>query len=413
MAMPAGVYLVSAPLAENFAPSTRRTTGVPHRGTRRGRAHDGSGTVNERQAARVPLRYGGHADPGSARPMSPGPQPTGVRFWGTLARAVPGGAGIEAMTNVFIDGQAGTTGLQIRERLASREDVTLIEIADASRKDPEVRRRYLNEADVVILCLPDDAAREATRLVSSNLVRVLDASTAYRVAQGWVYGLPELDAHQRERVRDAARVSNPGCYPTGFILLSRPLVDAGIVPRDARLSCHAVSGYSGGGRRLIERYRAREAEHPKSLWHVRPYSLDGRHKHLPEMAKYSGIDRAPVFSPMVGHFEQGMLVMVPLHADTLAEGATVETVHACIEARYRDEPCVEVYPLGAADALDAGFLDPLAANGTNRIDLLVCGNGEHVLLVARLDNLGKGASGAAVQNLNIMTGAEELSGLVL
>ena len=322
-------------------------------------------------------------------------------------------AGLEAMTSVFIDGQAGTTGLRIRERLAARGDVILMEIPESSRKVPQVRRQYLNEADVVILCLPDDAAREAIRLISSNHVRVLDASTAHRVADGWIYGLPELDAHQRERIRGAARVSNPGCYPTGFVLLIRPLVDAGIVSGGAYLSCHAVSGYSGGGRRLIERYEARAAEHPESLWHVRPYALNLDHKHLPEMARYSGIDRAPVFSPMVGHFEQGMLTMVPLHTDTLGEGANVETVHACLEARYREEPCVEVFPLGAEDALDSGFLDPLLANGTNRIDLFVYGHEAQVMLVARLDNLGKGASGVAVQNLNIMTGAEELAGLLL
>ena len=333
------------------------------------------------------------------------------------------------MTNVFIDGQAGTTGLQIRERLAARADVALLEIPEASRKDPELRRRYLNEADVVILCLPDDAAREAVGLISSNHVRVLDASTAHRVADGWVYGLPELDARQRGRIREAARVSNPGCYPTGFVLLVRPLVDAGLVSGGAGLSCHAVSGYSGGGRRLIERYEARSAEYPDSLWHVRPYALGLEHKHLPEMARYSGLDRAPVFSPMVGHFAQGMLTMVPLHADSsgnglgsglenglengLGEGATADTVHACLEARYRDEPCVEVHPPRDEGALDAGFFDPLAANGTNRIDLFVYGNDARVLLVARLDNLGKGASGAAVQNLNLMTGAEELSGLTV
>ena len=317
------------------------------------------------------------------------------------------------MTDVFIDGQAGTTGLQIRERLAGRDDVTLIEIPEESRKDPEARRRYLNEADVVVLCLPDDAAREAIGLISSNHVRVLDASTAHRVADGWVYGLPEVEAAQRERIRGAARVSNPGCYPTGFVLLVRPLVDAGIVPGDARLSCHAISGYSGGGRRLIERYEARSAERPEALWNVRPYGLGLDHKHLPEMARYSGIDRAPVFSPMVGHFGQGMLTMIPLHTDPLGKDATAGSVHACLEARYQDEPCVEVHPLGDEDALDAGFLDPLAANGTNRIDLFVYGNDDQVLLVARLDNLGKGASGAAVQNLNIMTGAEELSGLAL
>ena len=345
--------------------------------------------------------------------MQSAPLSGGLRICGTLAGDVADSAGLDAMTNVFIDGQAGTTGLQIRERLAAREDVTLMEIPGSSRKDPEVRRQYLNEADVVILCLPDDAAREAIRLISSNHVRVLDASTAHRVADGWVYGLPELDAYQRERIRGAARVSNPGCYPTGFLLLTRPLVDTGIVSGGAHLSCHAVSGYSGGGRRLIERYEARAAEHPESLWHVRPYALDLDHKHLAEMARYSGIDRAPVFSPMVGHFAQGMFTMVPLHTDTLGEGADIETVHACLEARYRDEPCVEVCPLGADDALDAGFLDPLAANGTNRIDLFVYGHDAQVMLVARLDNLGKGASGAAVQNLNIMTGTEELAGLVL
>ena len=317
------------------------------------------------------------------------------------------------MTNVFIDGQAGTTGLRIRERLASRGDVTVMEIPESSRKDPEVRRRYLNEADVVILCLPDDAAREALRLVSGNHVRVLDASTAHRVADGWVYGLPELDQHQRGKIREAARVSNPGCYPTGFVLLVRPLVDAGIVPRGAHLSCHAVSGYSGGGRRLIERYEARGAGRPGSFWPVRPYALGLDHKHLPEMSHYSGIDRAPVFSPMVGHFARGMLTMVPLHTDTLGEGATAETVHACLAARYRDEPCVEVFPPGDEDVLDAGFLDPLSANGTDRIDLFVYGDDARLLLLARLDNLGKGASGAAVQNLNVMIGADELAGLTL
>ena len=317
------------------------------------------------------------------------------------------------MTNVFIDGQAGTTGLRIRERLASRGDVTVMEIPESSRKDPEARRRYLNEADIVILCLPDEAAREAMRLVSGNHVRVLDASTAHRVAGGWTYGLPELDQHQRGKIREAARVSNPGCYPTGFVLLVRPLVDAGIVPRGAHLSCHAVSGYSGGGRRLIERYEARGAGRPESLWPVRPYALGLDHKHLPEMSHYSGIDRAPVFSPMVGHFARGMLTMVPLHADTLGEGATAETVHACLEARYRDEPCVEVFPPGDEDALDAGFLDPLSANGTDRIDLFVYGDDARLLLLARLDNLGKGASGAAVQNLNVMIDVDELAGLAL
>ena len=317
------------------------------------------------------------------------------------------------MTSVFIDGQAGTTGLRIHERLAPREDVTLLAIPAASRKDPEARRRYLNEADVVVLCLPDDAAREAVNLISNNRVRVLDASTAHRVADGWVYGLPELGRRQRGKIREAARVSNPGCYPTGFVLLVRPLADVEIIPRDAPLSCHAISGYSGGGRRLIERYEARSAQRPDALWPVRPYALSLDHKHLPEMAAYSGTGRAPVFSPMVGHFAQGMLTMVPLHAGTLGEGATAETVHACLATRYRGEPCVRVFPPGAEDALDAGFLDPLSANGTDRIDLFVYGDDSRILLVARLDNLGKGASGAAVQNLNVMIGADELSGLTL
>ena len=318
------------------------------------------------------------------------------------------------MANVFIDGQAGTTGLQIRERLAARGDVTLIEIPESSRKDPEVRRRYLNEADVVILCLPDDAAREAMRLVSSNHVRVLDASTAHRVADGWVYGLPELDGHQRGKIREAARVSNPGCYPTGFVLLTRPLVDAGIVSRDAHLSCHAVSGYSGGGRRLIERYEARAAEHPESVWHVRPYALDLDHKHLPEMSRYSGIERTPVFSPMVGHFAQGMLTMVPLHTDTLEEGATAETVHACLDARYRDEPCVSVFPLGARRCPGCPAFStrsqPTERTGSTSSST---GTTSGSCLSRGSTTSARERRGAAVQNLNIMTGAAELSGLAL
>ena len=309
------------------------------------------------------------------------------------------------MYRVFIDGQAGTTGLEILARLRSRGDLELLGVPDERRKDRGCRAACYRAADVVILCLPDDAARRAATLVPGT--RLIDASTAHRVADGWVYGMPELDAGTRDAIRAAERVSNPGCYPTGFILSVRPLIDAGILSPEVPLRVNAVSGYSGGGKALIARYEANDG----ADWRVRPYGLHLAHKHVPEMRRYSGTGAAPLFAPMVGHFFKGILTQVPLFRRELRAGATARDAHAVLARRYAREPFVRVLPLGAEDAQVDGFLGATACNETNRIDLMVFGTDEHVLLCARYDNLGKGASGAAVQNLNVMLGIDETTGL--
>jgi N-acetyl-gamma-glutamyl-phosphate reductase len=318
-----------------------------------------------------------------------------------------------AVQRVFIDGQAGTTGLEIAARLRARRDIELLEIDAAARKDPLRRKALLNQADVVVLCLPDDAAREAVTLLDNAATKVLDASTAHRVAAGWTYGLPELGPEQRCAIRSAHRISNPGCYPTGFILGVRPLLDAGLLDSSQPLSVHAVSGYSGGGRSMIEAYQRAEARGAAGVQPTRTYGLTLTHKHVPEMQRYAGTAVRPLFTPSVGHFYKGMLVHVPLSNAWLSNRANAADVHAVLRQRYADEPCIDVLPLGAADALEDGYLSPTAANDTNRVDLMVFGNDIHTLLIARLDNLGKGASGAAVQNLNLMLGFDELQGLTL
>jgi len=315
------------------------------------------------------------------------------------------------MQRVFIDGQAGTTGLEIAARLKTRSDIVLLEIDDELRKDRAHRRALLNEADVVVLCLPDDAAREAVALLENPATKVLDASTAHRVAPGWVYGMPELSAGQRAGLRTAARVSNPGCYPTGFILLVRPLLDAGLFSAELPLSVHAVSGYSGGGRAMIDQYREAERRGLAGVQPTKTYGLTLQHKHVPEMQCYSGLAARPLFTPSVGHYYKGMLVHVPLANEWFTDRSGPAAVRALLQARYESEPCINVLPLGAETALDGGYLSPLEANDTNRVDLMVFGNATHTLLVARLDNLGKGAAGAAVQNLNLMLGVDELTGL--
>ena len=265
----------------------------------------------------------------------------------------------------------------------------------------------MQQADVVVLCLPDDAARQAVELAPGG--RFLDASTAHRVAADWVYGLPELEAEQRQRIRDARRVSNPGCYPTGFILAVRPLIESGMLLPTTPLKVNAVSGYSGGGKSLIAKYRACDSE----AMRVRPYGLALEHKHVPEMHQHSLTASPPLFVPTVGHFHQGMLVQVPLSAGELG-GAGAAEVHEVLRARYAGEPFIHVhgYPVPEA-ALDAGFLSATERNGSNELDLFVFGHDDQVLLVARYDNLGKGASGAAVQNLNLMLGLPEAAGVHL
>jgi N-acetyl-gamma-glutamyl-phosphate reductase len=313
------------------------------------------------------------------------------------------------VAKVFIDGAAGTTGLEIRERLSGRGDLTVVQLGEATRKDAKARARALNEADLVVLCLPDDAAREAVSLIENPDVRVVDASTAHRTAPGWTYGFPEFEADQREKIAASKRVSNPGCWATAFIALVRPLVRAGVLPVDFPVTANGVSGYSGGGKSMIEEFEHKDS--PKYVETVvRSYALTLAHKHLPEMKTHTGLAHAPVFAPSVGRFYRGMLVEVPLALWALPGVPSPAELHRALADAYANEPLVEVVP---ADAKIAS-LDAEALKGTNKIKLFVFGNDAsgQVRLAALLDNLGKGAGGAAVQNLNIMLGFSETTGLL-
>jgi N-acetyl-gamma-glutamyl-phosphate reductase len=308
---------------------------------------------------------------------------------------------------VFVDGQEGTTGLRIHEVLAARSDVQVLSIAPDLRKDPAERARLLNAADVAFLCLPDAAARESAALVTNPNTCVIDASTAHRTEPGWTFGIPELAPGQRDAIRRAKRIANPGCHATGFVLLLRPLVDAGIVPRDLALSATSITGYSGGGKKMIAEY---EAGAPK-LASPRPYALALAHKHLPEMVAHTGIATRPVFMPIVANFYKGLSVSVPLHLKQLRAGATGATLHEALQQRYAGERFVRVMPLSDPATLEEGFFDVQACNDTNRVDIFVFANAEQALLMSRLDNLGKGASGAAVQAMNVHLGVDEGTGL--
>ena len=309
---------------------------------------------------------------------------------------------------VFVDGQEGTTGLRIHEVLAGRRDVELLKIDAERRKDATERAKLLNAADVAFLCLPDAAAREAAALVTNPRTCLIDASTAHRTKAEWVFGLPELAPGQRERLRQTQRIANPGCHASAFILLLRPLVDAGLVPAAATITATSITGYSGGGKKMIEQYQAQPQE--QALTSPRPYGLGLAHKHVPEMMAHTGLTAAPIFLPVVGNFYKGLAVTVPLPVGEF--GTTPEAVHAALTARYAGERFVKVMPLRDPAVLEAGgYFDVQGCNDTNRVDIFVFANDHQAMLVARLDNLGKGASGAAVQAMNVHLGVDEGLGL--
>ncbi len=315
---------------------------------------------------------------------------------------------MSSTTRVFVDGQEGTTGLRIHEYLAARRDVEVLRIDADKRKDAAERKRLLNAADVAFLCLPDAAAREAVALVDNPDTCIIDASTAHRIDAGWTYGLPELAPGQRERLKAGKRIANPGCHATGFILLARPLVDAGLLPQSALLSATSITGYSGGGKKMIEQYQS--GADPK-LDSPRPYALGLTHKHLPEMRVQSRLEARPIFVPVVGNFYKGLAVTIPLELATLKRGTTPEQVQAALAAHYAGERFVKVMPLRDPAIVADGYFDVQACNDTNDVELFVFGNDTQLLLMARLDNLGKGASGAAVQCMNVHIGADEGLGL--
>ncbi len=313
-------------------------------------------------------------------------------------------------SKVFIDGEVGTTGLQIKARLESRNDIELLQLAESDRKNPEIKRDILNAADLAILCLPDDAAREAVALIDNPETRVIDPSTAHRTAEGWVYGFPEFDAGQRDLIAKAKRVSNPGCYAISSVAILHPLIKGGIIAPDWPATINAVSGYSGGGKGMIAEFED-ESHDQNSSSSFFTYGHTLSHKHVPEITRWSGLSHAPVFVPSVGRFAQGMIVQVPLPLWSLPGPISAADIHGTLAAHYEGQACVMVAQMGVEESVHR--LDPESLNGTNELRLYVFANqgGDQAVVMGLLDNLGKGASGQCVQNLNIMMGLPEMTGL--
>lgn len=307
---------------------------------------------------------------------------------------------------IFVDGQEGTTGLEINERLQKRDDIEILKINPEKRKDIDERSKYINQSDIVFLCLPDEAAKESVSLISNPSTRVIDASTAHRTAGGWVYGIPELSKEHRENIKNARRLSNPGCFATGFNMLMYPLIKKNIVPADYPVTCHSVTGYSGGGKRLIEIFESNENK--EKLNSPCFYALSLHHKHLPEMKKHSGLLNEPLFTPIIGKYYRGMTVAVPLQNIK----STAVEINAFYKNHYQGQNFVKVMPMNIQDEFEWGYMNAESCNFTNNIEILVFGDDKQILVAARLDNLGKGASGAAVQNMNIMLGLDETCGLI-
>jgi N-acetyl-gamma-glutamyl-phosphate reductase len=310
---------------------------------------------------------------------------------------------------VFIDGQYGTTGLKINERLNGRKDIELIEIPEANRKDPQAKEKLLNTADIVFLCLPDNAARESVDLIKNKSVCVIDGSTAHRTDDGWVYGLPELKKEQRTLIKNSRRITVPGCHATGFIAMLFPLVAMGIVSPDYPVTCHTTAGYSGGGKAMIADYQGENV--PDYIKNPRPYSLALNHKHIPEMTKIVGLSHAPLFAPTVVNVYNGEIISLPLIVPNLKMKISAASLRNVLADYYAGERFIKVIPYPADEYLKNGYMTFTDCNGTNNLEIFVFGNDERILLSARFDNLGKGASGAAVQNMNIVLGVDEATGL--
>lgn len=312
---------------------------------------------------------------------------------------------------VFIDGAEGTTGLRLADRLGARPDVELIPIDSTLRKDEGERARLSNAADIVFFCLPDQAAKDAARRITNPATRIIDASTAHRTDDRWVYGFPELSGRQRQSIASAHRISNPGCHATGFISLVAPLIRGGIAAADYPFTCHSVTGYSGAGNSMIAKYA--DPDRPEYYNSPRQYALGQQHKHLPEMQKHAGTAFPPVFNPIIADFYAGMVVTVPLHTRMLQKSWDARTIHAYFTEYYGGRPFIQVMPFGAQDAYEGAMVDAGALAGLDRLEIFICGHQDQTVLLARFDNLGKGASGAAIQCMNIACGLDPTTGLAL